>query len=244
MARFAGAFIMHPHTQMVIALILAAIALTGKMSLTFADILLILAFLVGCEGIVRARYKISRAIGLCLAFGVSLLLFSFWIGSPAKDTNATSVMPTPPFPQIQLTGNLGQRAIELSHRIMEDLFMHGWRPMHPEFWPEFQNAKPLMEIPTNPEEYGKWLRFRSLRFRFQFRPHVLDLRHEFAELHFRDDQLDDFLKSEGVLEDDKKLSGAPGRSEIGTERPLMLIEIEEVAVSLRHLAVQLPKQPQ
>jgi hypothetical protein len=77
---------------------------------------------------------------------------------------------------------------------------------------------------------------RSEYFKFRFLQRIVDIRSEFAELHLRDEKLDDFLKYHGTIETMDRQIVVAGRS------PNILIlpqHIEEVAERLRILAAQI-----
>lgn len=145
--------------------------------------------------------------------------------------------PSPPAPtivvQLPPMGNLKQRAITLSNEIMRELYRRGW-------WQ--RNGKPnefvVEEMPTTPEGVIEWTNRRSRYFKFRFFDKVLELRNEFAQLHYRDQKLDDFFKYQGVIETANKDFAAMRQSQL-TEYPILPQQIEEIAERLKILADQI-----
>lgn len=72
-------FIYSPITWGFVALLLAAIAISGRLSMTAANILLIFAFAIGCFGIFRSGLGLHISIIFCLLLGIGLTLISWWI---------------------------------------------------------------------------------------------------------------------------------------------------------------------
>ncbi len=114
-----------------------------------------------------------------------------WRVSPTTKQQPPAIIQTAP-----TFGNLKERAIRLSQEIMEDLYVHGW-PQHG--WPpgsgqQFPRELVFRQMPTKEPERGQWDLARTRVFRFMFLPKVLDIRNEFAQLHIRDNQLDDVVR--------------------------------------------------
>lgn len=133
-------------------------------------------------------------------------------------------------------GNLKQRATALSQEITQDLWMHGWSP------PAGQQLPPGFVIQPMPkggrEEITQWTRSRSSYFRWKFFDRVLDMRNEFAQLHIRDQRLDDFFKYQGMIEQaNRQLAAAQPQRQI--DSLVLPQEIEMVAERLKVLAEQL-----
>jgi hypothetical protein len=148
----------------------------------------------------------------------------------AEPTAPTEKQQPPVFIETAPTfGNLGDRAIALSDEILQDLYWHGWKN-----WSNRpgQQTLPVQQMPSKPEEIQAWTRSRSSYFRFRFFERVLDTRNEFAQLHLRDERLDDFFKFQGVIEQaNRQLAAAsPGRE---IDAPILPQQIEEVAERLR-----------
>jgi hypothetical protein len=157
----------------------------------------------------------------------------------AEPTAPTEKQQPPVFIETAPTfGNLGDRAIALSDEIMQDLYWHGWKN-----WGNRsgQQTLPVQQMPTKPEEIQAWTRSRSSYFRFRFAERVLDIRNEFAQLHLRDERLDDFFKFQGMIEQANRQMAAasPGRE---IDAPILPQQIEEVAERLKVLANQIPIQ--
>ncbi len=104
---------------------------------------------------------------------------------------------TPPILQLPSTGNLKQRAIALSDEIMNSLYEHGWPqrsyPPQQKRW----SGHIVQQMPPNSDDILKWSKSRSNYFMAMFFKKVLDLRNEFAQLHLRDQRLDDFFMYKG-----------------------------------------------
>lgn len=141
--------------------------------------------------------------------------------------------------QLPSVGNLRQRSIDLSQKIMEELYRNGWEQRPGKkiiYWPE--NFSKIPHMPTTQKDNEQWVENRSAFFKFRFLERVIEIRNEFSQLHIRDENLDDFLKYQGMIEDaNKRLSvtGSPHR--INT--PILPQQIEEVSERLRILAEQL-----
>ncbi len=156
---------------------------------------------------------------------------------PPKELDVPlSPSPPPIVMQLPSVGNLKQRAITLSEEIMEDLYRHGWR-QYPGRKQE-SSRMPIQQMPTDSEGVMKWTRSRSGYFKFRFFERVLDLRNEFAQLHLRDQELDDFFKYQGMIENaNRQLSALPQPQRI--DHPILPQEIERVAERLKILADQI-----
>jgi hypothetical protein len=147
----------------------------------------------------------------------------------------------PPQPLVIQTGptfgNLADRANALSDQIMEDLYLHGWYRRDR----SGQERVAAQQMPTKPEEIEQWTKSRSSHFRFRFFEGVLDIRNEFAQLHLRDERLDQFFKYQGMIEQANRQMGVvnAGRN---IDAPILPQEIEEVAERLKILANQIPTQ--
>ncbi|MEW6616685.1 MAG: hypothetical protein AB1401_14620 [Thermodesulfobacteriota bacterium] len=72
-------FFNSPITWGIIALILAAVTFSGRLSVNFSNVLLILAFLLGCFGISRIEQGMHLSIIMCLFLGIILTSISWWI---------------------------------------------------------------------------------------------------------------------------------------------------------------------
>jgi hypothetical protein len=134
-------------------------------------------------------------------------------------------------------GNLADRANALSDQIMEDLYLHGWYRRDR----SRQERVLVQQMPTKPEEREQWVRSRSSYFRFRFFEQVLDLRNEFAQLHLRDERLDDFFKYQGMIEQANRQMALVNAGH-NIDAPILPQQIEEVAERLKILANQIPTQ--
>ncbi len=95
----------------------------------------------------------------------------------------------------QTFGNLKGRAVALSQKIMNDLWLHGWQGGQKPPW-----NFPTTPMPTAPEERAQWYSARSNDFRWESLEEVIDIRNEFAQLHIRDEELEKSLKYVGLTE--------------------------------------------
>lgn len=240
----AFAVISHPVTAFVAALVLSAIAASGRISMGLANLLLLVAFLVVCFGITRTRLRWSFVILLWVVLACVFAPVVWWVNSPAPNPSAAPTEPTQTTKIVEVpsVGNLKERAIELSHEIMEDLYVHGWPMMRHEHRMVFKDLPHLTEMP--PIEDMKrstiWHESRSGYFRFRFLARVRDLRDEFSQLHLRDRRLDDFFKTDAMITEANNRLRAAGQRDLPSERVLLPQEIEEIAECLIRLASQLP----
>jgi hypothetical protein len=133
-------------------------------------------------------------------------------------------------------GNLKQRTYDLASEIMNNLCAHGLDgPNCYEFRQKY--GRPTVQIPTDPDEIGKWMQNRYLYFRLRYRDRVIEVRDEFAQLHIRDKQLEDFFKYESEMEAADRLIMAKDPS---AHPSFMFVQsLEQVALSLRALADQI-----
>ncbi len=81
------ALISNPILWGFIALVLAAIAMSGKLSVAFSNLLIVVAFALGCFGIYRLGQGLHFTIILCLVLGGLLTLVSWWIAPTQKITS-------------------------------------------------------------------------------------------------------------------------------------------------------------
>lgn len=82
---------------------------------------------------------------------------------------------------------------------MTDLYRNGWRL--PRDIPSRLRIIPqsIQPRPTTNEGWRTWNEARSVAFHFMFYQRVVDIRNEFAQLHMKDEQLDDYIKSEEAM---------------------------------------------
>lgn len=102
----------NPVTAICVALGLAALAASGKISMNISNLLLIAAFLVGCFGIHRAGYGVHFTIIFCLLLGIALTLTSWWL-KPSKPT------PRPTAEEIA-SGQLYKKRAEIYEQFMQE----------------------------------------------------------------------------------------------------------------------------
>jgi len=78
-------FFSHSITWGVITFVLAAIAFSGKLSLTLSNVLLVIAGIVGCVGIFRIEINFHSGIIFCLLLAIFLTAVSWWITPNSDD---------------------------------------------------------------------------------------------------------------------------------------------------------------
>lgn len=133
-------------------------------------------------------------------------------------------------------GNIGDRAVELSQEIMEDLWIHGWASRRDSPIQMPKGFVPIAKMPAPGDVQGnlRWERSRSSYFRFRFLKRAVDLRNELAQLHLRDRRLDEFMKDQRKMEEvQREAKGTPIERQMETD--ISPPEIEEVAEGLRIL---------
>ncbi len=99
-------------------------------------------------------------------------------------------------------------------------------------------------MPNTIEGMTEWTRTRSGAFQRRYFDKVLDLRNEFAQLHIRDEELDNFFRYRGMIEQANRQMGAT-QSPHQIDSSIQPMQIERVAERLRALADKIPqaKQP-
>ena len=218
-------------------------------SICLTIILLIIATGFCITAVLRIPWiKSADSIALIIWRGslfiiIVLLVFSrfgIWIW-PTK-TKTTKETATPPIiVQLPSTGNLKQRAIVLSKEIMAELYRHGWR-QPPLAQGQKEDREPfIQQMPTNSDGTMQWVKSRSNYFKFRFFERALNLRNEFAQLHLRDQRIDDFFKYQGLIQDTyNKLDEfkLPPQIDLPDEPAILPQQIEEVAEYLKRLAEQ------
>lgn len=154
---------------------------------------------------------------------------------PQPKASKETIHITTPVLQLAATGNLKQRTIELSDEIMEDLYRHGVPPNHRTRTSPILNLGPM---PKTAEEESQWTQNRSVYFRMRFIERVLTIKDEFAQLHLRDQHIDDFFKYHKMAADSKGLKlSDPSMDHTG---PIIsLPEIEDISERLKTLAEQI-----
>ena len=116
-------------------------------------------------------------------------------------------------------GNLSDRATTLSNEIRQDL-----------------SFAPPMPPLTKPDQVEQWRQSRSRHFMFMLFKSVVDIRDEFAQLHLRDQKLDQLIDEAQKMEEySKRIMVINPKMQILVFAPT---EIEEVAERLNVLAKQ------
>jgi len=104
-------------------------------------------------------------------------------------------------------GNLKARAIDLSSRIFQDLYAHGW--FIPNYNPHIPIIQKYPEIES--EDQNRWIATRSENFRFRFLNEADEIRAEFATLHLKDQDLDETIVR---IREEEKYPIRPGDMEL------------------------------
>ncbi len=141
------------------------------------------------------------------------------------------------------TGNLKERTVSLASRIMTDLYEHGWKEGRPRHQPpptiSIHMPPPLAEHDA-PRSEMTWTTHRSYDFQTFYLKEVQEIVQEFTRLSIRNRRLDDELE---MLDERMKGNEQLGRFQQLTPHdrwPLLPMEIEDIADSLRELANQIP----
>lgn len=193
--------------SLVLALVIAAIAVSGKFSMRGADVLLTIAWIIATIGIFLGKPVADCAVVprilttmLCISllgfafYGLSLWLHSNSVNGKPATAEEIAVEVAKKLPSNKLdTGNLKQRANDLADEMLIDLSIHGWPciPIDPKNqW----RLKYPQQLPSNSNGVRKWGEARSDHFKFTFYDDVLALRNEFAQLYIMNKSLEDFIK--------------------------------------------------
>lgn len=88
-------FLISPIIWGILGFIIVAITLSGKWNLNYANILFIIAFLIGCFEISRIGAVIHLRIIFCLLLGIGLTALSLWI-TPSHPQSKTEQLNKPP----------------------------------------------------------------------------------------------------------------------------------------------------
>jgi hypothetical protein len=121
-----------------------------------------------------------------------------------KTPHRPSVRPTPsqqrPQTIIEIApalGNLRERILTLSQDILNDLYAHGWR----EGVQGIQyRGMMISHMPHTTEELKNWALLRSKYFKHFFLSRAIELRDECAQLHIKNEQLDELLEMEKIAD--------------------------------------------
>jgi hypothetical protein len=127
-------------------------------------------------------------------------------------------------------GDLKDRADKLSDEIMLNLYRHGWSIQGGQ---KIDSSLLIEQFPATPADYPAWIKRRSDYFRARFYEKVLDMRNEFTELHYRNEQLDDLLKKQAMLNVVNEKLVLMGQKDTF---PMTPYDISEVADRLKALA--------
>ncbi len=174
------------------------------------------------------KYKVTISIFEALIMAGFLYL----IYHPSTElTNVTTNIIQPPS-----VGNLKQRAYNLADEIMEDLYTHGWRPM---FMGDWKPRHPLIQDKMPDDEDGNrvWAERRSRNFKHRFYERTIELKNEFAQLHYSDHWLDEYFKNKKMQEDANNQLKGIGKPQ--REIYFMPQEIEKIAMHIRKLSEQI-----
>lgn len=165
--------------------------------------------------------SIWRRLGV-LTFLLGILIFIGFISWPTQPSiQDKNVIDQSIIKQLQATGNLKQRAINLSNNIMEDESIK-------------ERMKENIDEPY--EEQRKRYYSLSQFFEWKYFREVKDIRNEFAQLHHKDSKLEYFIKIQDSNQNRNKQLSDEERKEFIDISPMDIIE---VANSLKALADQL-----
>lgn len=116
------AFINNPVVGLVVCLVLGALAVSGKLSVPFANALLLLAWGVGTYELINAGFRDLRlTIAPILAMGAVLILLSYWISPTIGRPATTSTEKTAPSGTNPTAAKSTSRPATL-----KDLFENDW----------------------------------------------------------------------------------------------------------------------
>jgi len=148
----------------------------------------------------------------------------------------TPSAPVAPIIQLPSIGNLKERAIDLSNEIMwECLTRRGWR----KWQTDPNNHNPfILTMPEDKEGMLKWNISASNRFRARYLKRVADIRKEFADLHLRDEQLDQSFEGIESLDIERQQIGHKTGNPFMDDGLILPVEIEQIAERLKVLAAQ------
>jgi hypothetical protein len=150
---------------------------------------------------------------------------------------------TPPQVIIQTAtpyGNLQQRAINLAQEIMDELYRHGLPDGRPMYLGPSPGIVAVEQKPRNGPAVAEWDSRRSRSFRMRRLDNVRELRDEFAQLHLRDRELDDFLKEiETSAKANEAFKQAGANVQALDDTSIQLMDMLHTAQSLQNLARQL-----
>jgi hypothetical protein len=141
---------------------------------------------------------------------------------PTSTKHKAETEPRPLVAQVPVqisSGNLKERAIELSDEIMSGLYRFGW--------PNPPNT-------DTAQQKSDWLNKRKRAFHFLYLQQVVDLRNEFAELHIRDRDLDHDLEQANIGAHD---TVAPSLN-MPTHNQLQILTIVDIAGRLKVMAAE------
>jgi hypothetical protein len=228
-----------------------------KTVITFGIIFIFLAYqficIVEIKGIIMTLHnnfdnKPQWLVYLGLCIIGSILICSYWgiTGKIFRDSVKQTLNPvssTTIIQKVDLTGNLKQRAINLSNEIMQDLFNHGWPGG---FYIKKDSSNSTFglnaKMPTNPKQNQGWIVERSSYFRWKFDKEIRELKNEFSQLHLRDKELDDFFKYLDMQDtSNKRLAELdPSRDPHENTKSIILPQqIESIAYRFQVLAQQI-----
>lgn len=80
--------LIHPIFALFVAFIFAALAASGRLNMNLSNILLFIAFLIGCFGVYRLEVALHFGIILCLSLAILLVFISWWIQPSGLEVSA------------------------------------------------------------------------------------------------------------------------------------------------------------
>jgi len=132
---------------------------------------------------------------------LSGIIFAYSAIAYYNSTSLEESIEQPPIiMQAPSLGNLKERAMELSNSIMNDLYFRGWPRRDPRMSNMFSNRMPPLKDMV---ARNQWYKNVSDSFRFRHLNNVISLRNEFAQLNYKEPDLDMELKECGAFEDEK-----------------------------------------
>lgn len=128
------------------------------------------------------------------------------------------------------SGNLRERATDLSKEILDDLYLRGDPSVRPAM--SGKSVIPRIgEMPTDVKKMPMWNTWLSEHFKSRQRDRVVAIMKEFSELHLKDERLDQIMASDGMWTKDVDYS-----------RSLRIDDIEDVARILQAFADEIKEK--
>ena len=147
---------------------------------------------------------------------------------PGKKQEPSLIIQTGP-----VYGNLKGRLIGLALEILDDLCTHGWRSLDIKMKTQCRDSVfgELEVVPNSWEQREIWTHARSHFFIYRFLPRVIKIRDECAELHFKNERLDESLNA---IKGSERIRVMTNR-----ELPILPQAIEDISAQLQVLAEQI-----